>query len=340
MRVDDNIKKTVVFLGDAHGKPFSPHGTGFIVTQTVDGGFGYESIVTAKHVIEGIRSSVVHARINTQSGEAVIVSLPKDQWFFHPDSRVDAAVFPSLLGTDRFDYLRIPIGPASPNISLNEETVQRFRVGVGDDVCIAGMFVGILGEQQNIPIVRTGTIAAMKSEPIATQYGYHDAFLIEVRSIDGLSGSPVFVHLPPERTMPGTLVAPDPNASPDRGAQYLMGLILGYNEVLNPTDNILVPGRAFKVDRRRRKVLAPMNTGIAVVLPIEKVIETLNQPEIAKMREEAERQEKTSGQRRFVPTSAASAEMGEPDVNPSHREDFTSLLSFPSLTFILNWRSF
>jgi hypothetical protein len=337
MRVDDAVKKTVVFLGDATSKPFAPHGTGFIVSQPIEFDSGYQSVVTARHVIEGIKSKIVHMRVNDRQGEAVVVPLPKEGWFCHPDPKIDAAVFPCILNRDQYDILHIPIGPYSdariPNNALTEEAIKRHQVGIGDEVYIAGMFVGRLGEKQNIPILRIGTIAAMTGEAIATQYGYHDAYLVEVTSIDGLSGSPVCVHLLPDRlTAPGGFVIADPRfrGSPDPGGYFLMGMVLGYNEVLNPTDNILIPGRHVKTDRRRRKVLAPMNTGIAVVVPISKIIETLDQPIIKQKRADAMKE--AIKFRRFVPTSVPESTVVavEPSLsneNPQHREDFTSLLN-------------
>jgi hypothetical protein len=96
------------------------------------------------------------------------------------------------------------------------------------------MFVGRIGEQRNIPVLRIGTIAAMRDEPLRTQYGYHEAFLVEARSIDGLSGSPVCVHLPVGRLLPRNMAfMPDPNHR-ELGF-YLAGMVLGANRVYGPT---------------------------------------------------------------------------------------------------------
>jgi hypothetical protein len=51
------------------------------------------------------------------------------------------------------------------------------------------------GRHQNVPIVRVGNFASYPAEQIQTGFGRMDAFLIEARSIGGLSGSPVFVHI-------------------------------------------------------------------------------------------------------------------------------------------------
>jgi hypothetical protein len=142
--------------------------------------------------------------------------------------------------------------------------IKGFNIGIGSETYVAGMFVGRIGERRNIPILRVGTIAAMPGEPIATEYGEHDAFLVEIRSIDGLSGSPVCVHMPAPILPSDVLV--DRRSTPYHHGYYLMGMVLGYNEVLNPTDNILFQDRSRNGANKR--VMAPLNTGIAVVMPL------------------------------------------------------------------------
>jgi hypothetical protein len=59
------------------------------------------------------------------------------------------------------------------------------------------------GSTRNIPIVRTGVIAAMPAidEPFVRKGEEYHAYLAEMRSIGGLSGSPVFVFLDRTRTV-------------------------------------------------------------------------------------------------------------------------------------------
>jgi hypothetical protein len=48
------------------------------------------------------------------------------------------------------------------------------------------------GDLKNVPIVRVGNLASYPSEQIQTRaFGRMEAYLIEARSIGGLSGSPV-----------------------------------------------------------------------------------------------------------------------------------------------------
>jgi hypothetical protein len=73
------------------------------------------------------------------------------------------------------------------------ETIAHHDLGVGDEVFITGLFTKVTETTKNIPIVRTGTVAMMPGEEIPFGNNLIEAYLIESRSIGGLSGSPVFV---------------------------------------------------------------------------------------------------------------------------------------------------
>jgi hypothetical protein len=103
VRVPDDVAKTVVFIGDAEGKPFVPYGTGFIIAQPFDQTRAFQSIVTARHVIRRIPSEEIYVRMNTQDGRAIIAVFKRDGWMFHPENRMDIAVYPCLLSPDQFE---------------------------------------------------------------------------------------------------------------------------------------------------------------------------------------------------------------------------------------------
>lgn len=67
---------------------------------------------------------------------------------------------------------------------------------LGDEVFFSGLFYPHSGTRRNIPIVRIGNVAALLEEPVLNRNGVPmDLYLMESRSIGGLSGSPVFVDL-------------------------------------------------------------------------------------------------------------------------------------------------
>ena len=91
-----------------------------------------------------------------------------------------------------------------------------------------------------------------------------DGYLVEIRSISGLSGSPVFLHTEAKHFSP----AP-------RGPRfYLLGLMHGHWDVKNPEADVL----------SRDKKDGAINTGISVVVPVTKVIEALKQDRLAEQR--------------------------------------------------------
>jgi len=104
--------------------------------------------------------------------------------------------------------------------------IEREGIGLGDDVFVVGLFSRRAGQARNIPIIRVGNIVAMPEEPIKTATGLQDAYLIELLSIGGLSGSPVFTYLggirrdsPVDREITVTARA---------GAIHLLGLVHGH----------------------------------------------------------------------------------------------------------------
>jgi hypothetical protein len=124
----------------------------------------------------------------------------------HPAIAIDVAVFPLTIGKAVFEFAHFPIAIFCRRIP------QKLRREPQDDRAIRhlnrrrslsrGLLIQRMGETANLPIIRVGTIAAMSGEKIETKYGHHEAFLAELRSIDGLSGLPVCVDLPLSRVLP------------------------------------------------------------------------------------------------------------------------------------------
>lgn len=322
MRVDERFRKTVVCLGaaDTIGR-FVPYGTGFITTNLMNLSEGWQTLVTCRHVLGNIPGDVVSVRLNTKAGSADILKFPKSDWLCHENDEVDIAVCPTSITKELFDILHLPLDRhlLAPGLPSDGD------IGVGDEVFASGMFIGRLGESRNIPIIRTGTIAAMAEEPIRTEYGYHDAFLIEVKSIDGLSGSPVFIHYPP-----GASPHDMKKHSPVHDGTYrFMGMMLGYNEVrvVRTLDDIdIIESKTARAPVAARKVSLPLNPGIAVVMPIWKIVEAIEQPKMQERRNTMLKQGKLN--RPFVAASGAPAKPEPPTMegDEQHKERFTSLL--------------
>jgi hypothetical protein len=268
MRVPDELRKCVAFVGFrmADGSERLA-GTSFFLGRPIEGSdqfFGY--FVTARHVIDGIRDrglAEALIRLNTTTGRSVWGTTKISEWHAHPDPAVDVAVFRSGVpeGTDHLAYPTTSAGTT--------EVLQREEIDIGSEAVVLGLFAHHFGTDRNIPILRTGNIAAMREERVATRSGLMEAYLVEVRSIGGLSGSPVFARTPPMRvTADGKLLF---NRKPD-SAFLLLGLVHGHYDTSAAKVDISADDIANASER--------INVGIAIVVPVERILETLAQPAI------------------------------------------------------------
>jgi hypothetical protein len=273
-------------------------------------------MVTARHVIEGIEGlghKTCVIRMNTKSGEAVGYEVPIDRWLFHPDeSEVDVAVFPYFLSTE-LDHLAIRDNTIIEDVNAREE-----NIGLGDEVFVAGMFYDRIGNERNIPIVRVGNIAAMPhpGERVRTLMGLIDAYLIEVRSLGGISGAPVFVNLGVTRNIKGQIRHSQQEFSPS----YLIGLIHGhYDYRIKHTAGVdnESEGEPGVIEREER-----INKGIAIVVPSNKILEVINQPVL----KDAEKRARERALKESLPTQDMVNEGAGSIELPFTKESFDSVL--------------
>jgi hypothetical protein len=299
MRVDDDVLKCVCFVGyrgrDKNGleKPVVK-GTGFFVFLTDR----YYTIVTAMHVIAAVRDEAPDQKV------AVWVNYPEgnyrqeypiESWLGHPsgDISIDVAVLCEPIDPGPLDHLAFTREGFATE-ALLQDPID--RVGVGDDLYFPGLFAPHWGRDRNLPIVRQGTIAAMPIEKVRSRIGGQDvlidAYLAEVRSVGGLSGSPVFIHFGMWRVVPGT---PEDAPIPPMRSDALLGIIHGHYDLpkilANSTEHEMI------------------NMGICMVVPIKYVVETLDQPRMQKKRDELNaHRESDDG----VPVADAVPENSEP----------------------------
>jgi hypothetical protein len=216
----------------------------------------YSYLVTAKLVAEKLNNTPFLVRINTKDGSSKIAKGEGIKWFTHPnDGSVDVAVIPYAPSAEEFEYRVI-----SSELFLSDDIIQKRKIDVGDEVFITGLFAHVSGSQRNLPIVRMGNIAMMPDETIPTDLGNIEAYLVEARSIGGLSGSPAFVR----ETIPVGF-----------GNSYLLGLMHGHWDIRPERKNDLLMEGDF---------LGRVNMGIAIVIPAKKILEVLNHPELVERR--------------------------------------------------------
>jgi hypothetical protein len=196
MRIPEEIRKSVVFLcSRLPSGTVAMRGTGFLVGVPLGGtGRFIAYIVTVKHTADLVEGSECGIRINLNSGGAETFWLGADtKWWRHPSEpdSVDAAVTPFPFHVDA-DYRALDYG-----MFLTDEIIAKADIGPGDQAVTTGLFMP-LKISRNEPIVRMGNVAAMPRDrvpgiKISGKMVDAEVYLVEVRSVGGLSGSPVFV---------------------------------------------------------------------------------------------------------------------------------------------------
>jgi len=271
MRVPDEILKSVVFIG-ARKKDGEPvyRGTGFLVS--VAGAHGDPSwifLVTARHIAEKLEGSDFVVRVNRKEEDPVVMEGKGSKWWYHPTDRdgVDAAV--TTFGPPTEVGASLDIGFLPLAMFVEDSTLKMKNIGIGDQVFITGLFTQLQRTSRNMPILRTGTVAMMPEEKIQFGDRLIEAYLVESRSIGGLSGSPVFVR----STVPlgGFMDSEHKPSTPyaTSGTFYLLGSMIGHWDA--PPDGLII---------QEEKV----NMGISPMVPAKKIAEIINHPELVEMR--------------------------------------------------------
>ncbi len=274
MVIPEHLLKCVMFLGRSEESgPPRLMGTAFLVGRPAGPGrlFGY--LVTARHVVHNIRkrASAVLVRFNMKDGEATWAPIPVEDWLEHPtDPSVDVAVAPVAI-PEELDHLVVPI-----SLFVDAAKIAEHGIGLGDEVVVTGLFVHHHGRLRNSPVVRVGNIAALPTEPVDSKIGPIEAYLVEARSIGGLSGSPTFVHLGIARFMGGKV-----RFAENAPVYFLLGLMHGHWDVEVPdADDASEDADAAPSAKR-------VNMGIAMVVPAHRIAETLAHPAIQAREAEA-----------------------------------------------------
>ena len=195
--VHEDMRKCVAFVYAKKSGDLRIAGTAFWVGYPVPGHPDNDQglMITANHVIEGVRSfgddGTVWLRINTKGGGSDYLPTPADTWY-QTDATVDVAFHPWKHPEDKdFDYRAWSLSKAV----ATEENIIREQIGIGDEVFTVGLFSNHIGLDAIEPIIRVGNVAAIPKDLVNSEFGMMKGILVEARSIRGLSGSPVFVHL-------------------------------------------------------------------------------------------------------------------------------------------------
>lgn len=245
-------------------------------------------LVTAAHLVKDKPvSTTYYAELPMGDGERVRTQMGAQiGWHFHPEPATmqntsDVAVLPlTTLSLDHISSFILPI-----SLFLTDEVIQRPHpqghgnlIGIGDEVFMIGRFSPPHSvTAPDDPILRMGTVSMMEGKLRSRAY-IMDGYLVELHSLTGMSGAPVFVR----ETLPD-----------GKGSFYLMGLMHAhYSSTLRDIDDIVFDfdEQRTKAQKTERTGADPINIGIAIVVPANKILETLNQPTLVEMRLQCEQE--------------------------------------------------
>ena len=275
-------------------------GSGFVVSipaKTVKGA-RHLYVVTNTHVIDGypeygISPSRV-ARMNTKIGTVEFSESSAEHWERH--SVDDIAVAYLSVHSDSLKYSHVPI-----NQFVTEHMIDKYGIGQGDNIFMVGRFAHHDGKKLNVPSVRFGNISMMHNVPMEHPSGRQvESFAVEMRSIGGYSGSPVFVYFNAAEPRPFIEGVEPPVTSTISVNGYqednIGPLLLGVDWGHIPRKDYL-----YDPDTGRRlpnQYYIKSNSNMAGVVPAWKLYELLNIPKLVKEREineqEAIKQQKGS----------------------------------------------
>jgi hypothetical protein len=286
VRIPDVSLKTVGYVCEVTHRDGDevfgdPYATGFFVAVPCESPELQNKemyyFVTAKHVADDLKDRDIYFSVNKKGGGITrAVHRIAPVWFLHPsDENTDVAVIQVGLKVAEVD-----ISPIQIDSFALPDRLQEMNIGIGDEVHSIGLFSASPGQDSNTPIVRFGNISMMPNEPIQTDLGFTEMYLVEARSIGGMSGSPVFV-----RPTLGQKISRGDGShafvfSPGTG-EHLLGMAQGHWDIRE--EEINKP--SFTHDRKRG-----VNYGVALVVPALKIYETIYQPGLVNMRKDQERQ--------------------------------------------------
>ena len=201
----------------------------------------YPYLLTNRHVIDGPRELLV--RVNGR--ESPVLWRP-DFWSTHPDPKIDVAVAPLRLDSEEGfrSWFR-----SDRHVHFREK-LQEVGFMEGDEVYTLGFPLGLAGDERNYVIARQGIVAR-----IMDWYdGQSRTFLIDAFVYPGNSGGPV-VAKPTMFSYTETRLHPK-----------LIGMVSAY-----------VPYQDVARSEQTGRVVSVSteNSGLAEVVPIDKVDETI-----------------------------------------------------------------
>jgi len=165
----------------------------------------YSYIVTARHVaaaVQGDDTFFIRANLKGGGGSEPI-PIHNIEWAYSEDDEtVDLAVAAHYLDKSKYDldYLNLD-NTTQLGRFADSNGVERSYVACGDEICVVGLFHLHSGKARIVPVVHTGHVAVVADpderiplrNPRTKKTVKSEVHLVEIQSLDGLSGSPAFI---------------------------------------------------------------------------------------------------------------------------------------------------
>lgn len=253
---------TAIGFRDAQGQT-NFGATGFLFAKLVGDGAtaGDKSyriyLVTNRHVFEG--SNVAVLRFNPQAGEpARMYDLnlvdPSGGLLYslHPDPSVDVAVMDININLLNEHGIEFSYFLGDQHI-MTLPMAQEHGICEGNGVFVLGFPLGDPGNVRNYVVVRDGVVARIRDAIM----GASATFLIDASIFPGNSGGPV-VTKPEVLSIQGT-------------EAYSKSSLLGIVSAYVPYQDV-----AISAQTNRPRVIFEENTGLAVIVPVDKILEVVD----------------------------------------------------------------
>ena len=266
--VSNDQLRSVVFLGAKTEQGFRWGGIGTWVSIEQEG-MRSDYLMTAAHVVgsnvQADEDSAVRFRLNLANGESETGVIPGGDWIYGTEEGLDVAVTPvrrqrgwetTAMDTSSF---------------ASDEALALYDMGPGDSTLAIGLYPRMLGTKRNSPLVRSGVIAGMPEDAYRSKDGNYNfvPYLVECRSLNGVSGSPVYIRM--REDVVGPCQNPDHKHEHPVGTidtMFLIGIVHGHWDLKASLENDQ-NGESYQ-----EAVLA-VNEGISILTRAQDILDFL-----------------------------------------------------------------
>jgi hypothetical protein len=270
MRLPDRILQTPFLLGFKKEIP-QYAACGFLVGVPGAHGNSHLYAVTATHLAVRMECCPIIMGFSYKDGSKALLEQDSVHWYSHPTeaSAVDVAVTPfAPAQQDRLD-----LEPVPQHLFVSGEGLTKASIGLGDEIAAIGMFTQFSHEDRHVPIVRTGHLAMLPALPIPVKnFEPMEAYVAEV---EGLSGSPVWVRPTDHTNVPQKDAGEEKPSAPSNADTDL--LFLGLLHGRWAVSKTIMEGLNAQYAEN-------MISGMSIIVPAHKILEVINQPELAALR--------------------------------------------------------